>query len=127
MEIMKSTKTEDSLYIKILLWAYKKQESGFTQQEMFDDIKIAENKKMWILNMFFSSAQGERPLIGHQISKEGKDYYSLTEKGMAASIDYMELKEAQAGGERATKIAIISIMIGVIVGITQIIVQICFK
>lgn len=124
---MKSTKTDESLYIKILLWTYKKQESGFTQQEMFNAIKIEENKKMWVVNMFFSSAQGERPLIGHLISEAGVDYFSLTERGMAASIDYMELKEAQAGGKRATTIAVISIIIGVVVGIAQIVVQICYK
>ena len=47
----------------------------------------------------------------------------ITAKGTSAAVDYLNLKEAEKSGKRATYIAITAIIIGVLVGITQIVVQ----
>ena len=42
---------------------------------------------------------------------------------MSAAIDYLELKEAQASGKKATVIAIISIIINILAVLAQIYIQ----
>jgi hypothetical protein len=47
-------RTEESLYIRILLWAYSKQD-GFTDQEIANEFKLHENTGglyRWYLEVF---------------------------------------------------------------------------
>lgn len=46
---------------------------------------------------------------------------------MAAAVDYLELKETQKGSSLALRVAIASIVVSVVVGIFQIVVDIWFK
>lgn len=65
--------------------------------------------------------------MGFLENRDGKDYFSLTDSGMAAAVDYLELKETQKGSSLALRVAIASIVVSVVVGIFQIVVDIWFK
>ena len=123
---------DKSWYTQILLWAYdKSHEGGFTEQELFDFFNIKSNSDEYYLYLkVFKGGnphQGESSIIVHFRNKNDVSYWCLSASGMAAAVDYKELKEAQEGGKRATRIAIVSIVIGVIVGIAQIWVAVCDK
>lgn len=115
-------RTEESLYVKILLWAYEKKENGFTQPELFDHFFLKDDLHIWVRKMFFERTKDDRPLIGHLISRDSKDFYALTEKGMSVAIDYLDLKEARESSKEAKRIALWSIWIAIFVGIFQIII-----
>ncbi len=133
---MKNIKSEaptsnqkDSLYIKGLLWAYDKGHRGFTTDQMKKELDISEEKWPWVHWMFFNGLNGAAPLIwiiSSEFASDGvthHDRFYLSAAGMTATVDYLELKEAQKSGRVAMIIAIISIIIGVIVGLGQIYVQ----
>jgi len=120
------TSPKDSLYIKALLWAYEKRDVGFMKQEMKKELNISDEEWPWVSWMLFNGLNGDSPLA-YPISNEftGKHYtdhnqFFLTASGTSAVIDYLELKEAQEGGKRATRIAIASIIISILVGLAQI-------
>lgn len=116
---------EKSIYIKTLLWAYSKQHAGFSKEEMRNFLNLENSEEWeWIDWMFTNGLNGEAPLIWSMPGiYYGKKFY-LTSSGVAAAVDYLELKNAQDGSRRAERIAITSIVIGIIVGVVQIIVQI---
>jgi hypothetical protein len=123
-------KTEESLYIKILIWSYNKSSTGFTHEELEKEFKLKEGDgeayKMY-LKLFRNGTINNPSLIDEYKYVNEKHYYCLSEKGMSAAIGYLDLKEAQKSGKRAEKISIVAIIIGVIVGIVQIITQIFYK
>ncbi len=123
-------KPEKSIYVRTLLWAYEKQHTGFTEAEMKDALNLSDEEWTWIHWMFFNGLNGNAPLIwiiSEEFLPKGRklrEVYYLSAQGIAAAVDYLELKMAQEGGKRATRIAIAAIIISIIVGIAQIIVQI---
>ncbi len=121
-------KPKNSIYVKTLLWAYEKQHIGFTKEEMKSGLGLTDQEWVWINWMFTNGLGGAAPLIWSISGNEdyGKIFY-LSADGIAAAVDYLELKEAQEGGRRATWIAITAIIIGVLVGLAQIWVQLCSK
>lgn len=116
-------KSENSLYVRVLIWAYEN--NGFTQEELWRAIGISTGQEQqWVINNFFYDPNsGGRPLIQVVPAEGSSDRCGLSERGVAAAIAYLELKEARRGGRRATIIAVISIAIGIIVGFIQILVQ----
>jgi hypothetical protein len=121
-------KTEESLYIKVLLWAYYRQESGFTWGELHEEFHLSEEQKRWIEMIFRSNMPSSENLIDHIYNSSSDTYqYFITAKGTSAAIQYLNLKEAESSGKRAEKIALAAIGIGVLVGIAQILVQLCIK
>ncbi|HYD93226.1 MAG TPA: hypothetical protein VEB18_02090 [Candidatus Paceibacterota bacterium] len=89
-----------------------------------DELKAAMNvdgsEWEWLKWMFTEGLNGEAPLIHYRHMPSQKYTYFLTASGTAATIDYLELKEAQRSGSRATLIAFIAIAISIIVGAAQI-------
>lgn len=120
---------KESLYIEILMWAFDKSTDGFTEQDLYQKFNIQRGSdvEIWYLKVFRGGSIHNSSIIDNYIYKEGQpngiQYWCLTEKGMSYAIDYKELKEAQKSGKRAMWIAIISIIIGVFVGIAQLIVK----
>lgn len=118
-------KTEESFYIKILIWAYN-QTNGFTEKQLFDEFKIEPGSTEYklYLKLFRSgnTAQGSTPTI-ENFKYENEDdvhFFCLSDKGMASAIDYLDLKEARESSKHARRIALWSIWIAVIVGLFQI-------
>lgn len=114
-------KIEESLYIKILVWSYEKQESGFYWEELEKKFELNEKQKQWVLKVFRSNTPSANNLIDHFYnSGENQHLYFITDKGTSVAIDYLNLKEAQKNSRRAEKIALWAIAITAIVGIIQI-------
>lgn len=117
-------KTEESFYIKILLWAFSKTK-GFTEKELFDEFKIQSGSTEYYLYLKLfkegNYSSGNPSTIDQFEVRNNIGYCCLTDKGMASAIDYLDLKEARESSEDAKSLALWSIWIAVIVGIFQII------
>ncbi|MCX6757522.1 MAG: hypothetical protein NTZ44_01400 [Candidatus Nomurabacteria bacterium] len=120
-------KTEESLYIKILIWAFNKP-NGFTEVQLFDKFKIISGSTEYFLYLKLfkdgNSSTGNPAMIDQFEVRNNIGYCCLTDKGMASAIDYIDLKEARESSKDAKKIAMWSIWIAVIVGIFQILTSI---
>lgn len=118
--------TEETLYIRILVWAYNKQEAGFRWDELQKEFNLSLEQNQWVLKVFCSSIQANDNLIDHlgYSKQQNGDMFVITAKGTSAAIEYLNLKEAERSSKRANKIALAAIAIGIIVGIAQIVVQI---
>ena len=114
--------TEETLYIKILIWAYEKADAGFTKKELQDFFNLDDKQIDWQLRLFEPLNFNER-LISRYQNREESDLFALTDKGMAAAVRYIELKNTVEGSKRAEKIAKVAIGIGIIVGVVEIIVS----
>ena len=106
--------TKHSLYIRMLLWAYKRHVEGFSESDLLSEFGLKEDmsKQKWYLKAF-----REHTLL-LDYGGDGKMY--LTAEGMSAAIDYLKLQEAIEGGERAQRTANWSIGIAAAVGVAQI-------
>ena len=116
-------KTEDSLYIKILVWAYEKQESGFTIEELKHKFNLNKDQEQWLLKVFRPNMPVAENLIDHLSYSGNKNehLFVITSKGTSAAVEYLNLVEAKSSARRAEIIAFIAISIGIIVGVMQII------
>lgn len=114
---------EKSLYIKILIWTYRRQENGFTWGELENEFLLTEEQKIWVMKVFRSNMPSSDNLIDHLAYYGGKDEHRfvITSKGTSDAIEYLNLKEAEKSGKRAETIAITAIVIGIVVGVAQII------
>lgn len=101
------------------MWAFDKKDAGFTLDELREAMNVDQSEWEWIEWMFTNGLNGDSPLIWYRIVAGGRRYY-LTVSGSAAAIDYLELKEAQQSGNRATVIAFVAIGISVLTGFAQI-------
>ncbi len=119
-------KTQESLYIKVLVWAYRKSVTGFTDNELEEEFLLKDGNgdayKMYS-KLFRDGNINSKPLIDEFYRQDGIHYYCLTEKGMDAAISYLGLEEARKSGEDAKKWALFSIWIAIIIGILQIIIE----
>ena len=120
-------KTEETLYIKILVWAYSRQEQGFTWGDLKTEFKLTAEQEQWVQKIFRSNMPVADNLFDHlsSNSETNPHLFVITSKGTSAAIDYLNLKEAEKTGRRAEKIAITAIIIGAVVGIAEIIIQLC--
>ncbi|MBP7846342.1 MAG: hypothetical protein KA007_02785 [Candidatus Pacebacteria bacterium] len=117
---MKHKKKE--LYIEILLWIYKKGHVGFTKEEMRNELNVSDKEWPWVNWMTFNPAAGAELLAWSDpdSGEYGIRFYA-TSSGMAAAVDYMELKEVQKNSKTAFWTAIIAIFISATAMILQII------
>lgn len=122
-------KTEESLYIKILIWAYENSVRGFTEQELFEKFKIIPNSTEYRLYLKLfkdgNSSSGNPSTIDQFEVRGNIGYCCLTDKGMASAVDYLDLKEARESSKEAKRLAMWSIWIAVVVGIFQILTSFC--
>ena len=93
-------KTEKTLFIRILVWAYNKQEDGFTWDELKKEFNLNQTQDDWAQEVF---RKFNNELLS--ISPYKKGYiFIITEKGIPVVINYLNLKEAEKGSKRAEKI-----------------------
>ncbi|MBU4511700.1 hypothetical protein KKD19_00440 [Patescibacteria group bacterium] len=114
-------KSNKKLYIRILLWAYKKGQSGFTQPELFEAFRLDSKPKLkiWVTKVFFRSNDNDRgPIDILELKEDGNtNLYTLTDKGMSATVDYLELRQARRGGYIATGIGVAAVVIAIWTGV----------
>lgn len=120
-------KTEDTLYIKILIWAYQRQEAGFSWGDLRKEFALSPAQEQWVQKIFRSNMPASDNLIDHLSYNEQKDshLFVITSKGTSAAIEYLNLVEAKISSKRAEKIALVAIVIGATVGVFQIIIALC--
>ena len=120
-------KSEESLYIRVLLWAYEQSTEGFAESDLHRTFGLLQNLSLreWYQRVFRNTRADNTPLIDHFRTEDSISYHCLTEKGMSAAIDYLGLKEARESSKSAMRIAIGSLVLAALVGIVQILVQIC--
>lgn len=116
--------TEESLYVKILIWAYDRQESGFKWKDLEGAFSLNQEQMRWVQKIFRSNMPAGENLIDHIYNSHTEEHlYFITAKGTSAAVDYLNLKEAKKNSKRAERIALAAIFIGVVVGTAQILVQ----
>lgn len=120
-------KIEDQIYIKVLVWAYENNNSGFTREDLRNSLFLNSAEMNWIERTFFPNPQNSYSLIVHLESNNGKNFFTLSDRGMSEAINYLTLREAQKGSKRAERIALSSIVISAVVGLVQIILTIFCK
>lgn len=114
---------KESLYIKILIWAYEKSIDGFTEEELYKAFDLNEpSLSGWYLKVFRDSPN---LLINNFKTIGDKSYWCLTAEGMSNAINYLELKETQKGSKRAENIALWAIIVSSFVGMVQIMISVC--
>lgn len=99
-------KTEETLYIKILKWAYEKQETGFSWKDLEDEFKLSPAQFQWVQKVFRSNVPASENLIDHLSynEKDNEHLFVITAKGTSAAIEYLNLKEVERSGRRADNI-----------------------
>jgi hypothetical protein len=76
--------------------------------------------------IFFSGTHSDRPMISRLKEIGGITLFSLTDKGISAAVDFMELHEARESSKQAKKVATWSLWIAIGVGLGQIITSLFF-
>ncbi|OHA17800.1 MAG: hypothetical protein A2664_04315 [Candidatus Taylorbacteria bacterium RIFCSPHIGHO2_01_FULL_46_22b] len=115
-------KLKESLYIRILVWAYEQQEAGFTWEDLTNEFKLNNKQLQWVQKIFRSNMPSSENLIDHLFYQNDEHTFVITAKGTSAAVQYLNLKEAERSGKRAEYIAWTAISVGVIVGAIQIII-----
>lgn len=105
MSIKIGTKNENNIYIRILLWAHDKQETGFTWAELKKEFKLSNLQESWVKNIFLTTSDTDRKffeiLRNDETNIPNVYYYSLNEKGMATAVNYRSLKQAEKSSKYA--------------------------
>lgn len=120
--------TKESLYIKILIWTYERQDFGFTWGDLTKEFNLDDRQLQWVQKVFRSNLPASENLIDHLFYKNEEHTFVITAKGTSAAVQYLNLKEAERSGKRAERIAWVAISVGIIVGVVQIIIgllQLC--
>lgn len=111
----KDKKPDEDLYTRVLLWAHKKQESGFTWQEMQEKFKLTGPQESWVRKIFLTADGNDRKFFEHLRNDDtvepNQHYYSLNEKGITAAINYKNLSHAEKGSRWALWFAGLSIFL----------------
>ncbi|MEK7076532.1 MAG: hypothetical protein AAB941_02635 [Patescibacteria group bacterium] len=107
--------SKEDLYIKILLWAHDKQESGFTWDEMKSHFNLNNLQEGWVRKIFLTTSDTDRKFFEHLRNDDtvtpNVHYHSLNEKGVTAAINYKGLQHAEKSSERALWFASLSIFL----------------
>ena len=53
-------KADEDLYIRILLWAHERQETGFTVDEIRPTFKLSQDEDMWVRKIFLTTSDQDR-------------------------------------------------------------------
>ncbi len=115
---MSCMEKEDNIYIKVLLWAYGKQQNGFTWEELRCKFNLNDLQEKWIKKIFLTADDRDRKFFEHFRNDESVTpnvhYYSLNEKGMSAAINYKELKRAEENSKHANWFAGLAVFMAIV-------------
>ncbi len=114
IDLYRKYKNQD-LYTRILLWAYKKQESGFTHKELVDAFSLTQAQDAWVWKIFNTASDNDRKLFEHlrndDKSTPNQHYYALNEKGITSAVNYLSLKQTEKISRIAVFLSIVSIFL----------------
>lgn len=108
-------KADEDLYIRILLWAHERQETGFTFDEIRPTFNLSQDEDTWVRKIFLTISDQDRKFFEHIRNDEtvapNRHIYSLNEKGIMAAINYKSLAHAEKSSQRALWLAAFSILL----------------
>lgn len=111
----KDKKAEEDLYIRVLLWAHEKQETGFTWEILRKHFSLNVLQEGWVRHIFLTTSDQDRKFFEHLRNDEtvnpNQHYYSLNEKGITAAINYKSLAHAEKTSSLAIWFAGFSILL----------------
>lgn len=100
-----------NLFKEILGWAYKRQENGFLEEDLKNELNLSDKQFKWYLGIFRGNARREENLINH-LDYSGQDHlFYLSDKGVSKYFEYQKSWLDKPIGK------IFFIIIGVIIGI----------
>lgn len=103
-------KGNEDLYVRILLWAYEKQETGFTMEEIRPTFNLSQEEDTWVRKIFLTTSDQDRKFFEHFLNDESgttnRHLYSLNEKGITAALNYRNIRQAERSGAWAIGIAV---------------------
>lgn len=105
-------------YTQILLWAYRKQEKGFTWDELTQEFGLSGLEENWVKKIFKTVDDSDRKFFEHYRNDENVTsnvhYYSLNEKGILAALSYLEWQQTKKSSFRANIFSGVAVLIGVV-------------
>ncbi len=108
-------KKDEDLYIRVLMWAYEKQETGFTWEEMKSFFVLNKLQENWVRKIFLTASDQDRKFFEHLRNDDtvapNQHFYSLNEKGLNTAINYKALTSAEKNSNTALRIAIVGIFL----------------
>ncbi|MFA6502947.1 MAG: hypothetical protein WCT45_01665 [Candidatus Paceibacterota bacterium] len=108
-------KAGEDLYIRVLLWAHEKQETGFTWESLKSNFSLDALQESWIRKIFLTTNDQDRKFFEHLRNDDSvtpnRHYYSLNEKGITAAINYKSLAHAEKTSNLAIWFAVFSILL----------------
>lgn len=111
----KKKKAKEDLYIRVLLWAHEKQETGFTIEEIRAAFSLSQDEDTWVRKIFLTKSDQDRKFFEHIRNDEtivpNRHLYSLNEKGITAAINYKALAHAENNSQSALWFAGFSIFL----------------
>lgn len=111
----KDKKVKEDLYIRVLLWAHEKQETGFTWDSLSKHFSLDTLQESWVRKIFLTVSDQDRKFFEHLRNGDtvnpNKHYYSLNEKGITAAINYKSLAHAEKTSSLAIWFAGLSILL----------------
>ncbi len=119
----KFRKQRKSKYTEILLWAYRKKESGFTWEELKNEFNLNGREEKWIRKIFLTTSDSDRKFFEHFFNDDSvnpnKHYYSLNEKGISAATSYIGSEETRKMSNWAIFISVVSLIFSIIFGVSS--------
>ena len=79
------------IFEKILSWAYKRQVSGYLEEDLRNDLDLTDDDFSWYVKTFRSNMPIVDNLVIHTEYKDNKQYYTLSAKGISK---HLELRKA---------------------------------
>ncbi|MFA5996451.1 MAG: hypothetical protein WC790_01875, partial [Candidatus Paceibacterota bacterium] len=111
-------KKQKDKYTKILLWAYKKQDTGFTWEELKQECSLSDSEESWVKKIFNTTDDGDRKFVEHFRNDDSVEpnvhYYSLNEKGISAALSAIESKKLRRNNFVTGLIAVGGLIISIL-------------
>lgn len=108
-------KADEDLYVRVLMWANEKQETGFTWDNLTSYFSLTPLQESWVRRIFLTTNDQDRKFFEHLRNDDSvtpnQHYYSLNEKGMTAAINYKGLAHAEKNSSSAIWFAGLSILL----------------
>lgn len=107
---------DENLYIRILVWANKVNEKGFSWTELKNKFKLEKDQEAWAVRVFLSNINGENLFrIIEGSGTEGEHKYILSSKGLTKVLDYLSNKSLHSSTKKSNSIAMTAVIVAIIV------------
>ncbi|MFA7315841.1 MAG: hypothetical protein WC059_03520 [Candidatus Paceibacterota bacterium] len=119
-------KPSESLYIKVLVWAYNRKQNPFKIEDLYAELNIIKpDETLWVRNIFVDIPLNGCALFSSSQNSSGETFHLLSDSGMSSAIGYLGLEESKSNSKRAEYLALWALGITSVVGVIQIVIALC--